>query len=36
MDMTQSKLWEIEEPGMLQSIRTQRVKNDLVAEQRQQ
>ena len=40
MDMNLSKLWEInwrtEKPGLLQSMGSQRVRHDLVAEQQQQ
>ena len=39
MDMSLSKLWEmwrIEEPGVLQSMRLQRVRHDSVTKQRQQ
>jgi len=39
MDMSLSKLWVImdtEEPGVLQSMRSQRVGYDLAAEQQQQ
>ena len=38
MDMNLSKLWEIvedKEPGMLQSMRSQRARHDLATEQRQ-
>ena len=36
MDVSLSKLWEIVEPGMLQSKGLQRVRHDLVSEQQQQ
>ena len=35
MDMNLSKLWETEEPGILQSIGSQRVGHDLLTEQQQ-
>ena len=36
MDVSLSKLWEIVEPGVLQSKGLQRVRHDLVSEQQQQ
>jgi len=39
MDMTLSKVWEVaenEEPGMLQSMGSQRVRHNLATEQQQQ
>ena len=35
VDMNLSKLWETEEPGILQSIGSQRVGHDLLTEQQQ-
>ena len=36
MNMNLSKLWETGEPGVLQSMGSQRVGHDLVTEQQQQ
>ena len=35
MDMSLSKLWEMMQPGVLQSMGSRRVRHDLVTEQQQ-